>query len=125
MGRYAQWITYKGRRILFVNCARLGEAEIVAAFDEMKDELLKERVGPIVLIDISGIDMTTALISKAKELTAVTTDAGMKDGPNAIVGLTGLQKAVAQLFGRGVHFADSLDEAREWLVTEDEKRKKR
>ena len=125
MGRYAQWITYKGKRILFVNCARLGEAEIVAAFDEMKDELLKERVGPIVLIDISGIDMTTALISKAKELTAVTKDAGMKDGPNAIVGLTGLQKAVAQLFGRGVHFADSLDEAREWLVTEDEKRKKR
>ena len=125
MGRYAQWITYKGRRILFVNCARLGEAEIVAAFDEMKDELLKERVGPIVLINISDIDMTTALISKAKELTAVTKDAGMKDGPNAIVGLTGLQKAVAQLFGRGVHFADSLDEAREWLVTEDEKRKKR
>jgi len=111
--------------MLFVNCARLGEAEIVAAFDEMKDELLKERTGPIVLIDISDIDMTTALIGKAKELTAVTKDAGLKDGPNAIVGLTGLQKAVAQLFGRGVHFADSLEEAREWLVKEDEKRQKR
>jgi hypothetical protein len=123
MGKYAQWVTYRGKRMLFVNCARLGETEIVAAFDEMKDELLKERIGPIVLIDISGIDMTTVLISKAKELTSVTRDAGIKDGPNAIVGLTGLQKAVAQLFGRGVHFADSVEEAREWLVKEDEKRR--
>ncbi len=125
MGRYAQWVTYQGKRMLFVNCARLGEAEIIAAFDDMKDELLKDRTGPIVLIDVSGIDMTTAIISKAKELTAVTKDAGMKDGPNAIVGLTGLQKAVAQLFGRGVHFTDSVEEAKKWLVKEDEKRQKR
>ena len=125
MSKYVQWETYRGKRMLFVNCARLGEAEIIVAFDEMKDELLKDRTGPIVLIDVSGIDMTTAVISKAKELTAVTKDVGMKDGPNAIVGLTGLQKAVAQLFGRGVHFTDSVEEAKEWLVREDEKRKKR
>jgi hypothetical protein len=122
MGEHIQWVTHKGKRILFVNCARLGEAEILASFEEMKQELLKERTGPMVLIDISDIDMTTALIGKAKELTAATKDAGIKDGPNAIVGLTGLQKAVAQLFGRGVHFADSVGEAKEWLVREDNKR---
>ncbi len=121
MGEHIQWVTHKGKRILFVNCARLGEAEILASFEEMKQELLKERTGPMVLIDISDIDMTTALIGKAKELTAATKDAGIKDGPNAIVGLTGLQKAVAQLFGRGVHFADSVGEAKEWLVKEDNK----
>jgi hypothetical protein len=123
MGEHMQWVTHKGKRILFVNCARLGEAEILASFEEMKQELLKERTGPMVLIDISDIDMTTALIGKAKELTAATKDAGIKDGPNAIVGLTGLQKAVAQLFGRGVHFADSVGEAKEWLVREDNKRR--
>jgi hypothetical protein len=122
MGEHIQWVTHKGKRILFVNCARLGEAEILASFEEMKQELLKERTGPMVLIDISDIDMTTALIGKAKELTAATKDAGIKDGPNAIVGLTGLQKAVAQLFGRGVHFADSVGEAKEWLVKQAEKR---
>jgi hypothetical protein len=125
VGEHIQWVTHKGKRMLFVNCARLGESEILASFEEMKHELLKERSGPIVLIDISDIDMTTALISKAKELTAATKDAGIKDGPNAIVGLTGLQKAVAQLFGRGVHFADSLEEAKDWLVKEDDKRQKR
>jgi len=123
MGEHMQWVTHKGKRILFVNCARLGEAEILASFEEMKQELLKERTGPMVLIDISDIDMTTALIGKAKELTAATKDAGIKDGPNAIVGLTGLQKAVAQLFGRGVHFADSVGEAKEWLFREDNKRR--
>jgi hypothetical protein len=123
MGEHIQWVTHQGKRILFVNCARLGEAEILASFEEMKQELLKERTGPMVLIDISDIDMTTALIGKAKELTAATKDAGIKDGPNAIVGLTGLQKAVAQLFGRGVHFADSVGEAKEWLVKEDNKRR--
>jgi len=123
MGEHIQWVTHKGKRILFVNCARLGEAEILASFEEMKQYLLKERTGPMVLIDISDINMTTALIGKAKELTAATKDAGIKDGPNAIVGLTGLQKAVAQLFGRGVHFADSVGEAKEWLVREDNKRR--
>ena len=123
MGEHMQWVMHKGKRILFVNCAHLGEAEIIASFEEMKQELLKERTGPMVLIDISDIDMTTALISKAKELTAATKDAGIKDGPNAIVGLTGLQKAVAQLFGRGVHFADNVEEAKEWLVKQDEKRR--
>ena len=123
MGEHIQWVTHKGKRILFVNCARLGEAEILASFEEMKQELLKERTGPMVLIDISDIDMTTALIGKAKELTAATKDSGIKDGPNAIVGLTGLQKAVAQLFGRGVHFADSVEEAKEWLLKQDEKRR--
>ena len=125
MGKYTNWITYKDKRILTVNAARLGEAEIIAAFEEMKQELFRDRSGPLLLIDISGIDMTTAVINKAKELTAATKDAGIPDGPNVIVGLTGLQKAVAQLFARGVHFSDRVGEAKDWLVKQDEKRKKR
>ena len=97
MGKYAKWITYKDKRILTVDLARLGEAEIIAGMEEMKQELLKDRVGPLLLIDITGIDMTTTVINKAKELTTVTKDADFQDGPNVIVGLTGLQKAVAQL----------------------------
>jgi len=125
MGKHTNWITYKDKRILTVNAARLGEAEIIAALEEMKQELFRDRSGPLLLIDISGIDMTTAVINKAKELTAATKDAGIPDGPNVIVGLTGLQKAVAQLFARGVHFSDSVGEAKDWLVKQDEKRRKR
>jgi len=44
-------------------------------------------------------------------------------GTSAVVGLNKLQKAVAQLFGRGSHYFDSIDQAKEWLVKEDEKRR--
>ena len=125
MGKYTNWITYKDKRILTVNAARLGEAEIIAALEEMKQELFRDRSGPLLLIDISGIDMTTAVINKAKELTAATKNEGIQDGPNVIVGLTGLQKAVAQLFARGVHFSDDVGEAKDWLVKQDNKRQKR
>ena len=40
MGKYAQWITHKGRRILFVNVAGLREADYIAALEELKQALL-------------------------------------------------------------------------------------
>jgi hypothetical protein len=123
MGKYTKWITYKDQRILTVDVARRDEPEIIAGFDEMKEELFKDRSGPLLLIDISGIEMTTAVINKAKDLTAATKEAGIQDGPNVIVGLTGLQKAVAQLFARNVHFSSKAADAKEWLVKQAEKRR--
>jgi hypothetical protein len=69
--------------------------------------------------------MTQKTSSKSKEVAAATRTAGLPDGPTAVVGLNRLQKAVAQLFGRGSHYFDSLDQAKEWLVREEEKRRKR
>jgi len=123
MGKYAQFITHKGKRILFVNAAGLPEAECLIALEEMKQALLKEGTGTLVLVDMTHMEMTTAIVNKAKEATAATKAAGIKDKPNVVVGLTGLQKAVAQLFGRGVHFVDTVDQAKEWLAKEDDKRR--
>ena len=39
-GRYVQWTTHKGERILFVNVAGLREAEYIAALEELKQALL-------------------------------------------------------------------------------------
>lgn len=121
MAKYAQFITHKGKRILFVNAARLPEAECLVAFEEMKEALVKEGKGVLVLVDVSGLEMTTAIVNKAKEATAATKAMGIKDKPNAVVGLTGLQKAVAQLFGRGINFVDSVEEGKERLLKEDDK----
>jgi hypothetical protein len=30
---------------------------------------------------------------------------------------------VAQLFGRGIHFSNTLEEAKDWLAKEDDKRR--
>jgi hypothetical protein len=72
---------------------------------------------------MSQLEMTTAVVNKAKEVTAATKAVGIVDKPSAAVGLTGLQKAVAQLFARGTHWADTVGEAKEWLVKEDDKRR--
>lgn len=121
MGKNVQWITHKGKRILFLNAAGMREAEYAAAMEEMKQELLKERNGALVLVDATKTEMTTRTTNKGKEVAAATTAAGIPDRPSVVVGLTGLQRAVAKLFGRGVYFADSIDKAKDWLVKEDDK----
>ena len=117
-----EWITYKGKRILVVNGAGLSEAQYIEAMEEMKQEVLKEKDGALVLVDVSRINMTKAVVDKSKEVTNATKKAGIPDRANVVVGLTGLQKAVAQLFGRGVHFVDTVEEGKEWAVKEDNKR---
>ena len=124
MGKHVQWIEHKGVRILFLNVKGLAEAENFEAQEELKQELLKDRSSPPVLVDLSNTVMTQKTSGKSKEVAAATKAIGMPDGPTAVVGLNKLQKAVAQLFGRGSHYFDSLDQAKEWLVKEDNKRKK-
>ncbi len=123
MAKYIQWITHKGKRILFVNGAGLREADYIAAQEEMKQEILKERAGPLVLVDATKTEMSTATVNKAKSVAAATKAAGIPDGPSVVVGLTGLQRATAQLFGRGIHFSNTIEEAKDWLAKEDDKRR--
>ena len=101
MGKYTQFITHKGKRILFVNGPGLSEAQYIEAMEEMKQEILKEKAGTLVLVNVSGIEMTKAVINKSKEVVNATKEAGIPDAPNVVVGLNKLQKAVAQLFGTG------------------------
>jgi hypothetical protein len=122
MGKYAQFITYKGKRILYVNCAGLPEAECVTAFEEMKQALVQEGRGVLVLADVTHVKMTKAVIDKAKATVDATKAIGIKDKPNAIVGLSGLQKAVVALFGsKKMGFVDTVEQGKEWLVAEDDK----
>jgi hypothetical protein len=123
VGKHVQWISHKEKKILFINAAGLREADYIAAQEEMKQELLKERAGALVLVDATKTEMTTATVNKAKAVAAATKAAGIPDAPSVVVGLTGLQRATAQLFGRGIHFSSTIEEAKEWLVKEDGKRR--
>ncbi|MBN2098484.1 MAG: hypothetical protein JW753_02690 [Dehalococcoidia bacterium] len=124
MGKYVEWIEHKGVRILFLNGKGLAEAENFEAQEELKQELLRDRSSPLVLVDLSDTVMTQRTSGKSKEVAAATKAEGIPDGPSAIVGLNRLQKAVAQLFGRGARYFDNLDQAKEWLVKEEKKRQK-
>ena len=121
VGKYTHWITHKGKRMLLVNGPGLSEAQYLEAMEEMKQDILKEKAGALVLVNVSGIEMTKAVINKSKEVVNATKEAGIPDRPNVVVGLNKLQKAVAQLFGRGVHFVDTVEQGKEWLAKEDDK----
>src|SRR5512137_1861841 len=109
-----------------MNVKGLPEEENFAAQDELKQELLRDGSGRPVLVDLSKTAMTKKTADKSKEVFAATKGAGLPEGPTAIVGLNKLQKAVAQLFDKGAaHYVDSLEEAKEWLVKEEGKRRKR
>lgn len=67
MGKYVQWMTHKGKKILFLNAKGLREAEYMVAQEELKQALLKERKSALVLVDATGTEMTTKTTNKAKE----------------------------------------------------------
>jgi len=82
MGRYVQWIEHKGVRILFLNGKGLPEAENVAAQEELKQELLRDRSSPAVLVDLSNTVMTQKTSGKSKDVAAANKAAGLPDGPS-------------------------------------------
>ena len=125
MGKYVGWINHRGKSILFVNASGLKEREYLAALEELKQERAKLREAVPVLIDLSRTPMTAATTEKGKEVAAASTASGVPEGPVAMVGLTMLARAVAQMFRRGTHYTDSLEEAKEWLVREDERRQRK
>ncbi len=127
MAKYMARITYKGKEILFMDVANKGEEEILAAWEEAKQEVVKELNGCLALCDATNCRMTLAITNKAREAGAT-----LKSNPRnriAYVGMTGLAKATAHIhttaFGMKVHFCDTLEEGKDWLVSEDEKRQKR
>jgi hypothetical protein len=121
MAKYVQFITHKGKLILYTNAAGLEEAEFVVALEEMRQALLKEGADTLALTDVTGIKLTKAFVDKAKAVTAALEKTPGWGRPSAIVGITGLQKAVAHLFSSGVYYANSIEEAKEWLVKEADK----
>ena len=124
MGKNVNRITHKGKEMLFLDGSGLSEAESVVAWEDARQELLKERGTPLILVNGTNIAMTPAALTKAKEAAAALK--GISDYRVAFVGLTRLQKSTAQLVMKShhmdAHFCQTLEEGKEWLVSEKEKR---
>ena len=122
MAKYVRSLTYKGREILFMDARGVSGEEGIAAWDEMKQEVLKRHDTHLRLIDGRDIAITPAIVRKAKDVAEM--GRGQSDIRVAFVGLSGLQKSTAQLIAKGVnlrvHFCDALEEGKEWLIKEDD-----
>ena len=122
MAKYVQWIAHKGKRILFVNCAGLKEAEYLKALQEYQQAMLQERSAPLVLVDLTRTEITTTTMNRAKEMTSAVKAAGVPFGPNVVVGMSKVMKSVATLSARQTYFTDTIEQGKEWLVQQDDER---
>ncbi len=118
--KYTQWITYKGKRFLFVNLTKKNEVEVKEALQEYLGEA-KSRPGSPSLMDFTGTVMSKATQQAGKEMTReleqILKERGIRPAPTAIVGLSLLGRTVANLISTGElnHYADTLEDAKEWL----------
>jgi hypothetical protein len=117
MTQHTQWVEHQGRRILLSNYAGLDESGYLRAMDETQRELLDQPAGSTVLTltDVSRSHSSRAIIAKANELAAATREHGITT-IDAVVGVGRLQRPIAQMVRREIHFADNVDAAKSWLV---------
>ena len=128
MPKFIQYIEHKGHEIMFLDCHGRTPEEVVEAMDEMvKAVVVRSRATrDLVLMDMSSTDAAQLITDKGKEITKATK--GLPTLPTAIVGFTGMQKAIGQTFTifrkpDTLYFADTLEEAKDWLVKVAEKKK--
>lgn len=100
MGKYLQRMTHEGKEILFTDFANTREEASLAAWDELKQELLKERGAVLVLIDARNTMMSLAILNKARDVAATLRSIHLN-----------------------VHFCAALEEGQEWLVSEANQRR--
>jgi hypothetical protein len=108
------WIEHKGARILYADYSGLSGEEYIEVIEEFRNELLKQSPGSVVtLTNVTGSTVSNEVKDKLKELAEQTE--GISKGAAAI-GITGFKKAIAILIRRDLYWADSLEEAKEWLA---------
>ncbi|MBE2234847.1 MAG: hypothetical protein IAE85_15235 [Anaerolinea sp.] len=117
MSSHTQWIEHRGHRILYSNYAGLGEAEYLHAMEATQREMLGQPNGSIVLTvtDVSHSHPTRAIMAQANAMAAAAQAAGITT-VDAVIGIGRLQRPIAQAVRRDLHFAGSLEDAKEWLV---------
>jgi len=117
-----QWITYKGKRILLVDCSNfIFQADQIKAELEMAVLLAsKEPQNSIlVLSDVRGSKMSPEILKITKEATSKIAHYARK---RAMVGVTTVQKIFVESLNalfpkKQITTFDDIEKAKEWLVS--------
>ena len=112
-----KWIDYKGHKILFSDYSGLQEKEYLQEVDAAI-ELCKEiEPGSLLLnfTDVSNTHTTKKVQMKHREVEAIF---NQFQTISAVVGVNGIMKIIAKTFKTNIHFANSKEEAMDYLVAE-------
>lgn len=110
-----RWIEHKGKKILFCDYSGLPGVEQLKVIEEAKNEMLKQPLDSVLLVLADITDTYTIQVVKEK-FTELTEVRNRFKGSDATVGITGVKKIMANAIKRGIYFADTIEDAKEWLV---------
>jgi len=121
MDTHVKWIEHKGEKILLSDYTDLDEERILEAMEEARREILSYRKKVILmLVDITNTYTTGRVKSKGEAVRAAAREKGVTV-KTAIVGITAMKKVIAAIVKPGAHFADSIEEAKDWLASQADK----
>ena len=112
MGQYMEILTYNGKEIVYLNMDGLNEADQIKAIDEA-DKIFSTKKNILNITNVSNTVTTPEVTNKAKELNT-------KHRPNlkaqAVIGVSGLKRVIAQSMNRGMYFAKDIQDAKDWII---------
>ncbi|MBN2149779.1 MAG: hypothetical protein JW726_20495 [Anaerolineales bacterium] len=127
MDERIRWIQYKGKRILFVDGSEIREEDkFLRLLEEAEAQIISQPKGHqyLTLFYSPNSMVSKAITDRAKQIFPNAKAAGILVGPTAWVGSSGFQRAVVstmQYFIKEIHIADSIEDAKEWLIAQETK----
>ena len=109
---YVEILTYQGKEIIFLNMNGLGEDEQLKAIEET-DRVFASKNNILNITDVGNTTTTPAVKTKANELHQKHRD---RITAEAIVGVSGLKRMMAQSMNKDMYFAKNLEDAKDWLI---------
>lgn len=114
MSDRVSWIEHKGVKILYADYSGTSEDEFVKIVGEFEAVLAQQAPGSVVtLTNVTNTVVTNKVKARLKEMTERT---GGISKAAAAVGITGFKRAIAILMRRDLHYALSMEEAKDWLA---------
>lgn len=121
MEQRVKWISHKGKRVIYVDYTNLSSTEkkkFYEAIDQAKEFILKGGNNLLLLVDVRESFGDSEIIARLKQ-------DGKEEKPfiakQAVVGITGMKSillsAVNTFTGIGMKPFDSVEQAKDWLVS--------
>ncbi len=121
MGDRIRWIEHQGLKILVEEFTNLPEAEFVKAIQEAEKAMLESGDKNIfVLAKMEGVRMTDITKEAGQSLVDNTKAQGITVH-SAMLGLSSLQRIIANAVKRDMYFGKTDDDAKDWLLKQAEK----
>ncbi len=117
----ANWISHKGKRVLWIDFSKTDDAGVIKAIAEAKPIIIREPKNSILcIVDATGTKVTRTISAEIKEFT-------MHNKPfmkmTAVIGIDGVQKVVLTLAiiftnRKNLIAKNTKEEALEWLISQ-------